>query len=338
MSRVSIIILSWNGKDLLHDCLLSVLSQSYQDLEVLVVDNGSSDGTAEMLEADFPRVRLLRQQSNRGFCAGNNIAIEECSGELLLLLNNDAELDRCFVETMVAAADEYPETGMFAARVMMFDRREVFDSTGLLVYPDGICRSRGWLEKDLGQYDRDEEVLGPNGCAAVYRREMLDDVGLFDEAYFAYLEDLDLVLRGQLRGWSCRYVAAATVYHKKSMTSGYHSAFKAFLVERNRIWNALKLFPRRILFLSAFYTLARYLGQAFAAFSGRGISSNFARDYSHLELVGILIRAYASAFARLPEIIRARRDIQLRRKLSTAEVYRLMQRYRLPVAELAFKD
>jgi len=338
MARVSLIILNWNGIDLIRDCLRSVVAQDYTDFEVIVVDNGSTDGSAEVVAREFPAARLIRNAENTGFCRGNNIGIAAATGDLIVLLNNDAELAVNFLGRVVDAADLEPDVGMFATRILMHHRRGVFDSTGLLVYPDGICRSRGWLEKDIGQYDVADEVLGPNGCAAVYRRTMLDDVGLFDERYFAYLEDLDLAFRGQLRGWRCRYLPDAVCYHKKSITSGYHSAFKAFLVERNRIWNALKLFPLRLLALSPFYTVARYVAQAFATASGKGISSEFVRDYSRLQLAGILVRAYASALGSLPEIWRERRRIQGHRRLGALAVYVLMKRYRLPVLELAFKD
>jgi GT2 family glycosyltransferase len=338
VSRFSIIVLSWNGIDLLRRCLATIEEQDYRDYEVLVVDNGSSDGTAAMLAAEFPAARAIINEENRGFCEGNNQAIAQSTGELVMLLNNDAELEPHCLSRLAEAADLDPDFGMFAARIMMYDRPDVFDSAGLLVYPDGICRSRGWLEKDDGQYDEPDEVLGPNGCAAVYRRVMLDDIGLFDERYFAYLEDLDLAFRAQLRGWKCRYVPDAVVLHKKSMTSGYHSAFKAYLVERNRIWNAIKLFPRRLLFLSPFYTLARYAAQAYATATGKGISSSFARDYSRMELLGILLRAYAAALAKLPEIWRERREIQAKRRLGALAVFMLMKRYRLPLLELSFKD
>jgi len=220
----------------------------------------------------------------------------------------------------------------------MFDRRTVFDSTGLLAYPDGICRSRGWLEKDSGQYDLAEEVLCPNGCAALYRRAMIEDVGLFDEAYFAYLEDFDLGLRGQLRGWRCRYVPGAVAFHKKSITSGYHSALKAYLVERNRIWNAVRLLPLRLLVLSPFWTLARYVGQAYATASGIGMSSTFSRDYSRGALLSILVRAYVDALLRFPQVWRQRREIQSRRSVGALEFYRLLRKHRLPLRDLAFKD
>jgi GT2 family glycosyltransferase len=335
---VTVIVLNWNGADLLGDCLGSVNNQDFRDFEAIVVDNGSMDGSAELVERDFPAFRLIRLPENTGFCHGNNVGMRAATGELIVLLNNDAELAPDFLTRLVDAAGMEPDVGMFATRILMHDRRNVFDSTGLLVYPDGICRSRGWLEKDVGQYDAADEVLGPNGCAAAYRRAMIDDVGLFDERYFAYLEDLDLAFRGQLRGWRCRYVPDAVCYHKKSITSGYHSAFKAFLVERNRIWNAIKLFPLRLLLLSPFYTLARYLAQGFATATGKGISSSFVRDYSRLELVGILVRAYVSAFAALPAMWRERQRIQRDRRLGALAVFMLMKRYRLPALELAFKD
>ena len=338
MPRASVIILNWNGRELLAGCLGSLARQSYKDFETIVVDNGSADGSVAMIEADYPSVRTIREPINTGYCKGNNLGIEQARGDLIVLLNNDAEVAESFLERLVAAADAFPEHGMFATRILMYDRRNVFDSTGLLVYPDGICRSRGWLEKDLGQYDEGAEVLGPNGCAAAYRKQMLEDVGVFDERYFAYLEDLDLAFRGQLRGWTCRYVPDAIAYHKKSMTSGYHSAFKAFLVERNRIWNAAKLFPLRILALSPFYTLARYLAQGFATLTGRGVSSGYARDYSRGQLLVILVRAYVGAFRGLPAIWRERRRVQSRRRLGPVGVYRLMKRFRLPALELAFKD
>jgi GT2 family glycosyltransferase len=338
MPRISVIILSWNGIDLLKRCMATVDSQTYTDFEIIVVDNGSSDGTDEWLRTRHPSARVIRNTENQGFCAGNNQAIREARGECVFLLNNDAELAPDCLERLMEAVDLDPEFGMFATRIMMYDRPNVFDSTGLLVYPDGVCRSRGWLEKDVGQYDDPDEVLGPNGCAALYRRSMLNDVGVFDERYFAYLEDLDLAFRGQLRGWKCRYVPDAVVLHKKSMTSGYHSAFKAYLVERNRIFNAIKLFPRRLLLLSPIYTLARYIAQAVAAVTGKGISSTFARDYSHWQLLWILLRSYGAAALMLPELWRERREIQARRRLGALAVYVLMKKYRLPVLELTFKD
>jgi GT2 family glycosyltransferase len=133
-------------------------------------------------------------------------------------------------------------------------------------------------------------------------------------------------------------VPGAVAYHKKSITSGYHSAWKAYLVERNRIWNSVRLLPLRLLALSPLWTLARYAMQGYAAASGHGISSRFRRDYSRGELAGILAKAYVAALRRLPEVWRQRRLIQSRRKLGAFAVYRMLRKHRLPLRELAFKD
>ena len=210
-------------------------------------------------------------------------------------------------------------------------------AAGLLLYPDGICRPRGWEEKDLGQYDRAEEVLAPHGCAAAYRKRMLDELGGFDEEYFAYLEDLDLGMRGRLLGWSCWYVPEAVVAHRKSATAGNYSEFKAYHVERNRIWNAIKLLPRFILFISPLFTINRYLLQGYAAATHRGLSGEFVKEYSYLQLAWILIRAYAAALWRLPSMLRKRRDISRRRRLTTEEWYGLISRFKLDAIELALK-
>jgi cellulose synthase/poly-beta-1,6-N-acetylglucosamine synthase-like glycosyltransferase len=206
-----------------------------------------------------------------------------------------------------------------------------------LLYPDGVCRPRGWLEKDLGQYDRAEEVLAPHGCACAFRRTMLDEIGGFDEAYFCYLEDLDLGMRGQLAAWKCYYVPDAVVRHHKSASAGNYSKFKAYHVERNRIWNAIKLLPRFILFTSPLFTINRYLMQGYAAATHNGLSSDFVREYSVLQLAWLLLRAYVAALFRLPAMVRQRWRLSRQRKISTREWYDLISRFKLDAIELALK-
>jgi GT2 family glycosyltransferase len=166
---------------------------------------------------------------------------------------------------------------------------------------------------------------------------MLDEVGGFDDRYFAYLEDLDLGMRGQLSGWKCFYVPTATARHAKSQTFGNYSRFKAYHVERNRIFNAIKLLPRFILFVSPLFTLNRYLLQFYAASTHRGLSDRFVKEYSWFGLAVLLARAYAAALLRLPEMLRKRRAISRVRKLSTSEWYRLLSRFKLDAIELALK-
>jgi GT2 family glycosyltransferase len=335
---VSAIIVNRDGGDFLGLALDSLFAQTWPSLEVLLVDNASKDGSADAAAARFgERVRLIRNAENRGFAGGNNQAMQAASGEWVFLLNNDAVLEPNAIEEAMRFAHDLHNVGMVACRVHVYDQPQFFDSTGLLLYPDGVCRPRGWEEKDLGQYDQAAEVLAPSGSACAFRRAMLDEIGLFDESYFAYLEDLDLGMRGQLAGWKCLYVPTAIARHAKSMTSGNHSKFKAYHVERNRIYNAVKLLPGFILLVSPLFTLNRYLLQFYAARTERGLPARFMKDYSWMGLVGVLVRAYAAALLKLPEMIGKRRAIAARRKLTVDEWYRLISRFKLDAIELALK-
>lgn len=321
----------------------SLFAQTHPHLEVLLVDNGSTDGIVTAALARYPeaaregRLRVLRNAKNEGYARANNQAFEVARGRWLFLLNNDAVAEPTAVAELLAFAESHPEVGMLACRVLRMDAPQYFDSVGLLLYPDGICRSRGWEEKDVGQYDRAEEVIAPHGCAAMYRRDVLDETGGFDESYFAYLEDLDLGMRAQLLGWRCYYVPTASVRHQKSASTGNYSKFKAYHVERNRLWNAMKLLPRFILVVSPLFTLNRYLLQAYAAATHQGISGDFIKEYTYPELALLMVKAYSAALLRAPEMLAKRRALQRTRRLTTEEWYRLISRFKLDAIELALK-
>ena len=335
---VSAIVVNRNGARLLPESLASLFAQTWKEIEVILVDNASSDGSADAAREQYgERLRILRNARNEGFARGNNQAIELARGEWVFLLNNDAVLDPRAIEELMRAVGGRPDVGMLACRVLCYDKPNVIDSVGLLIYPDGVCRPRGWEEKDTGQYDRVEEILAPVGSASAWRRAMIDAVGAFDESYFAYLEDLDLGMRGQLEGWKALYVPTAVARHAKSTTAGNYSKFKAYQVERNRIYNAVKLLPRFILFVSPLFTLNRYLMQFYAAMTHRGLSDQLLKEYSWLELAWILARAYGAALIRLPALLAKRRGIARRRRISVAEWYRLISRHKLDAIELALK-
>jgi len=335
---VSAIVVNRNGARLLPESLASLFAQTWSELEVILVDNASSDGSAEVAHQRYgERLRVLNNAKNEGFARGNNQAFDMARGEWVFLLNNDAVLDPTAIEELMRAAEGRPEVGMLACRVLCYDKPHVIDSAGLLIYPDGVCRPRGWEEKDLGQYDRVEEILAPVGSASAWRKAMIDAVGAFDESYFAYLEDLDLGMRGQLEGWKALYVPTAVARHAKSTTAGNYSKFKAYQVERNRIYNAVKLLPRFILFVSPLFTLNRYLMQFYAAMTHRGLSDQLVKEYSWLELAWILARAYGAALIRFPTLLAKRRGIARRRRISVAEWYRLISRHKLDAIELALK-
>ena len=335
---VSAIVVNRDGGRFLDTALASLFAQTWPSLEVFLVDNASVDGSADEAVARYgERLRVIRNPRNEGFARGNNQAMAVASGEWVVLLNNDAVLEPSAVAEAMRFAADRPDVGMLAFRVLVYDKPHVFDSTGLLLYPDGVCRPRGWEEKDLGQYDQPDEVLAPSGSACAWRRSMLDAVGRFDESYFAYLEDMDLGMRGQLAGWKCFYVPTVVARHAKSMTSGNHSKFKAYHVERNRIYNAVKLLPGFILLMSPLFTLNRYLLQFYAARTQRGLPARFMKDYSWIGLCGVLARAYAMGLVKLPEMIRKRRAIARTRRLTVDEWYRLISRFKLDAIELALK-
>jgi GT2 family glycosyltransferase len=336
---VSVIVVNWNGLAYLPDCLGSLAVQSYPAMEIVVVDNGSTDGSVEYLRGGHgSRVRLVESPANLGFAGGNNLGIRAAKGAYVALINNDAAADARWVEALVGAAESDSRVGMCASKIYVWDQPGILDGAGLLVSGDGIGRGRGRLEPDREEFARDEEALLPSGCAALYRRAMLDEIGLFDEDFFAYCEDTDLGLRARIAGWRCRYVPAAVVRHRYSGSTAPHSAFKAFQVERNRIWVVAKCFPPGMVAASVLYTLARYLLQLYAVLTGRGGAARIAERQSPAALAGILLRAWVAALSRLPEMLRRRRRLAPLRRISSRELAKLLRGHRVRLSELALKD
>ncbi len=336
---VSVIVVTWNGLAYLPECLASLAAQSYPTLEIVVVDNGSTDGSVEYLRGQpAGRLRLVESPVNMGFAGGNNLGIRAAKGAYVALINNDAAADALWVEALVAAAEADPAIGMCASKIYVWDKPGILDGTGLLVSGDGIGRGRGRLETDREEFEREEDMLLPSGCAALYRRTMLDEIGLFDEDFFAYCEDTDLGLRARIAGWRCRYVPGAVVRHRYSGSTTAYSPFKAFQVERNRIWVVVKCFPPGPAAMSLFYTATRYALQLYAALTGRGAAARLAERQSPVTLAGVLVRAWWAALSRLPEMLRRRRRIQAIRRVSRGEFTRLLRAHRVGLRELALKD
>lgn len=337
---VSIVIVNWNGLRFLKDCLGSVYSDGFSSFEVIFVDNGSTDSSVEFVQKNFPGVVLIENRENLGFAKANNQGIKKASGKYVLTLNNDTVLGKGFLGKAAGAAENSAEdVGMWAVKILSFDERDVIDSVGgLLIYPDGLARGRGRLEKDTGRYDTPGAVFIPSACAGLYRRLMLEEVGLFDEDFFAYCEDTDLGFRARLSGWKAVSVPAAVVYHHYSGTGGRYTPFKAYLVERNRIWVALKNLPTRYLLLIPFYTWWRYLMQVYGILRGRGAGGRFVEGFSKAELVRVLVKAYADAFKALPGVLAKRRAIQTRRAVPAKTVGEWLRDYGISAKELALKD
>ena len=333
---VSVIVVNWNRRDLLRACLLSLQQQTFQDFELIVVDNGSTDGSLDLLrEAPLDRMKTIANPENRGFCAANNQGIEAADGQFIGLLNNDAEAEPRWLQHLLAAIESAPGVGMAASKILTWEDRTVIDKAGHLIYPDGQNRGRGTGELDRGQYDQLEEAAWPDGCAALYRRSMLKQIGGFDEDFFAYADDAELGLRAQIAGWRCLYVPKAVVYHRTGSTLGRYSAERLFLIERNRLWLAAKLFPLRLLALNPAYFALRVAATAVFGFRGRGEIARAAPRLGVLGLIKCLIRAQWAALAGLPAMLRKRRSVNAFRKLTAAQTGALIRRFRIPLRELA---
>jgi GT2 family glycosyltransferase len=336
---VSVVIPNLNGSDVLRTCLASLEAQVFKDFEVVLVDNGSTDGSVVMVGREFPWVEsIVENPENYGFARACNQGIEVSRGELVALLNNDTEAHPAWLEKLVSAARDRPAAGMFASKTLLFDRRDTIDTAGHLFYPDGLNRGRGRLEKDQGQFDDKTDVFFPSGCAALYRRAMFEDIGLFDVRHFAYGDDTDVGIRGRLAGYGCVFVPGAVVYHRYSVTTGEYSEKKAFLVERNRIWIVWKYFPLGRMLLSPFYTALRYLYQAYGAVTGKGAAARFASGSSAWTLGATVLRAHLSALRGAGWVFRERRRLNRLRRVPAREINRWFRDYRMSVKEIALKD
>jgi GT2 family glycosyltransferase len=336
---VSVIIVNWNGRDCLKDCLDSLRAQTFPDFEVILVDNGSTDGSVQYLRENYSGwVRVLSNPRNEGFSGGNNRGIRASLGKYVVLLNNDARADSRWLEEMVKAAEENPRAGMLACKIYLQGGARIIDNVGHLMYRDGLNRGKGRLEPDRGQYEEIEEVFFPSGCAALYRRKMLDEVGLFDEDFFAYGDDTDLGFKGRLAGWKCLYVPKAVVHHRYSQSSGAYSPLKAFYAERNRVWIAVKYFPLSLLLESPFFTFLRFAFQGYGALAGRGAAGRFSEAYSPGQLLHILLKAYLAAFRGLPGMWKKRREIKKYTRVSEREIRGWFCRFGMSAREISWKD
>jgi GT2 family glycosyltransferase len=227
---------------------------------------------------------------------------------------------------------------MWASKILFYDRKNVIDTAGHLIYPDGLNRGRGKNEIDNGQYDRQEEIFFPSGCAALYRKSMIDDIGAFDKDFFAYGDDTDIGIKARLAGWKCMFVPTSFVYHKSSATAGTYSPFKAYLVERNRVWILIKYFPVRTILLSPYYTLIRLSLQAYGALTGRGAAGRMAEGSSAFTLIRTLFRAYFDAALKVPLMVRKRREFQKHIRTTHVDFYFWLKKYGISAAEIALKD
>ena len=294
---VAAAILTWNGAHLLEMVLGSLERQDFRDFTTIVVDNGSTDGTVELVRERWPWARVVALPDNVGITAGLNKCVEAASGsEFVALLNNDVELEPRWLSELVAALRAEPTAASASGKVLRYDRPHLIDSAGDEMAWSGAAIGRGAGEVDRGQYDAPGRVFGACGGVGLFRMGAFDDVGPFDEQFEAYHEDSDWAFRAQLAGWTSVYTPAAIARHVGGASSGHDSDFALFHGMRNAIWLIVKNYPASSLLRHAPELLRRHT--LLVVYNARG---------GRLRL---LARAWVAAMRGLPAVMAKRRQVQ----------------------------
>jgi GT2 family glycosyltransferase len=311
--RLTVVIPNWNGERFLNLCLTSLRRQSFEDFETILVDNGSKDASVAYTEKNFPEVRVISLDDNRGFSAAVNAGIRASRAEFVTLLNNDTEVDPGWLAELLHAAETHPEASLFASKLVDFHDRRVLDGAGDALRQSGLPYRLGHQELDRGQFDKETFVFGACAAAAMYRRALFEEIGLFDEDFFAYCEDGDVSFRAQLAGHRCLYVPGAVVYHMGSAsTGGKRSPTATRLGTQNGINLLVKNLPVTLAWRSLPFLLAGQLSRvAVTSFSPGGLRA-------HLGGLG-------GAWRLLPRMLEKRKGIQTRRAGSDDYIRRLLR-------------
>jgi GT2 family glycosyltransferase len=241
---LSIIIPHYNGAHYLPPCFNALRAQTYPHIEIILVDNGSVDESISQTRRDYPEIIVMELGQNLGLTGAINRGIARARGDIIIPLNNDTEVAPRWAEALVEALHRHPDAGIAASKMLLFDRRDTIHSAGDGFGNNGIPINRGVWQKDTGQFDSDTYIFGGCGGAVAYRRTMLNDIGLFDEDLFMYMEDVDLNWRAQLAGYRTVFVPQAVVYHHLSATGG--GVIASYYTGRNTIFMLTKNLPASI--------------------------------------------------------------------------------------------
>jgi GT2 family glycosyltransferase len=307
---VSCVIVNYNGKGILDQCISSILTSSYEPIEIIVVDNNSTDGSyAEICTKykNFKNILLLKNKINAGLGAAYNLGVKKAHGQYVMLLNNDVIITHETIANLVKEASKSKDAGLYQPAIFMLDKPSIINSTGLLIHIAGFGILRGVGEKDVEQYDKEREITGVHGACVFALKEALQDIGLFDEILFAFNEDTDLGWRALLAGWKPKYIPYAKVYHKWGHSWGSSiSLEKLYYEERNRLILILSNYERRTLILLLPIIIITEASTLFWSLK-QG-------------LIRAKIRAYADLIKLRNHISNRYRQIQLKRRVRDKEV------------------
>lgn len=306
-----VIVVNCNARSLLESCLRSLQMQTYRDFGVTVIDNGSTDGSVDLIQEHFKDIDLIALPANLGFSRASNAGIARARGKYVAMLNNDAEADPNWLGELVASLEGNPEMGFCASKMVLHGQRDLADACGDFYAIEGVPGKIGYLEP-ANRHSESREVFGACAGAAIYRRSMLEELGGFDEDFFIVHEDSDLSFRARLMGYHCLYVPSAVVYHHVGATIGRESDTAVYHSQRNSEFVYLKNMPGSLIF--------RYWPLHVAAMSASLISHTRRgklRPYIHGKL---------DAVRMTPVMLAKRRAIQRARRVSVAEIDVMLSR------------
>ena len=334
--RACVVVLNWQGRNYIRDCLRAALAQTYEDARVIVVDNASTDGSREIVRDEFPEATLVPLPENLHFARGTNAGVEtalrdpECA--YVMTLNNDTRMEPDALAALVVGMRD-PRVGVVAAKLLFMDTGRI-NSAGISPTFDGSGVDRGWMQADEGQFDAALDVFGASAGAAVYRREALDRVGLFDGDFLAYYEDLDLAWRLRLAGWEARFAPGARVRHKYSASTSPRAIWKTYQGERNRIWNLVQNYPWRYAAVAVPWNASRV-----ASALGRHLlrkRSPHPDSPTLSAFTSAIIRARLDAYAGMPRALEKRRRRRASLWVDPRAVGRWLRTYGVRIRDMPF--
>ena len=318
MNRVSVHIVTYNSATDIENCLEAVFQQNYPMEQILVIDNASSDSTVDILEEYLyqGKIHLVKNEINNGFAGAHNQALSMTTSEFVLILNPDVTLHQDYLYHLIKRMNEKPKVGSITGK-LFYERTDIMDSTGLLIYRSRRAFERGTGEKDLGQYDQHKEIFGVSGAAALYRREMIQDISIdeefFDETFFAYKEDVDVAWRARLFGWEAEFVPQAVGFHKRGWGS-----------ERKRQAIPLKL--RKLSYMNRYFMMLKN-----ESFFWILVHLPYILWFELLSNGYLLLRepkvllAWKDIFKSVPTMLHRRNEIQARMRKNFREIYRFFR-------------
>ena len=332
MPDVTVVVPTLGADFTLAECLRSLDTQTLRNFEVIVVDN-SGKSLARRHTIGRARVRVIENSVNVGFGAAINQGCRESRAPYLATLNDDATASPRWLEALTSAAAADQQVGMCASQVRLLGEDRL-DSAGMLMCADGSSKQRGHGQHPQA-YSQATEALLPSGSAALYRREMLEAIGGFDEDFFLYCEDTDVGLRARWAGWTCRYVPEAVVEHRYSHSAGRASALKAYYVERNRLFVVAKNFPATAIVRAPFTSLLRYAWHAYFMLRGQGTSGQFRERGVGIALAWFVLKAHLALLGQIRALGSKRRTIQKTAKLTTPEFLKLIREHSISARQVA---